>query len=116
MIAARLVLLACIATACSDRAESGPEAPDAMPMPGLLGGLCLAPDGHCADATATCNRDENYCFDPADPCSGFACGGVERGVCTPSNGQPSCACNEGYENETFSLYCCPNDDSDPNCM
>ena len=33
----------------------------------------------------------------------------------PSEGQPSCACAVGLENETFPLYCCPMDGSDPQC-
>lgn len=86
-----------------------------MPMPGLQGGLCLAPDGHCASAGAVCNQDENYCFDPDDPCAGFACGGTDRGVCTAREGLPSCECDEGFQNQTFSLYCCPTDGSDPSC-
>jgi hypothetical protein len=76
------------------------------PPPGLLGGLCLAPDGHCEEGT--CNRNRNFCYDPADPCNGFFCGGGERGVCFPdSDGQPSCECSAGFDNDQFALYCCP---------
>lgn len=78
--------------------------------------MCSAPDGTCQDGT--CNRDENYCFDPQDPCRGFFCGGSDRGVCVVDmgNDQPTCSCFEGFENETFSLYCCPTDPAlDPTC-
>jgi hypothetical protein len=85
------------------------------PPPGLAGGLCLAPDGHCEDDRLECNRDGNYCFHPDDPCVGFACGGTDRGRCEPRDGQPSCLCFEGFENESFALYCCPVDGGDPYC-
>lgn len=79
---------------------------DKDPPPGLPGGLCLAPDGFCQ--SGTCNRDQNFCYDPADPCHGFFCGGDDRGVCFPdAMGQPSCQCDVGYSNEQFPLYCCP---------
>ncbi|MBC8073407.1 MAG: hypothetical protein IAG13_34120 [Deltaproteobacteria bacterium] len=95
--------------ACFKGAERDKEVP-----PGNPGGLCLAPDGRCD--SGMCNRDENYCYDPADPCEGFFCGGEERGTCTPDGAaQPSCQCAVGYENQTFALYCCPIDGSDPYC-
>ncbi len=79
---------------------------DKNPPPGLPGGLCLAPDGFCQ--VGSCNRDENYCYDPIDPCYGFFCGGEERGVCFPdSEGQPACQCNVGFANDLYPLYCCP---------
>jgi hypothetical protein len=86
------------------------------PPPGLPGGLCLAPDGHCE--VGSCNRDRNFCFDPMDPCNGFFCGGEGRGVCGPdSEGQPSCQCNPGFNNDQFDLYCCPDAGAAPdgNC-
>lgn len=91
---------------------------DKDPPPGLPGGLCLAPDGHCQEGT--CNRDRNYCFDPADPCDGFFCGGEERGFCfpDPQTLQPTCMCDVGYTNEEYDLYCCPDPSLgifDPNC-
>lgn len=79
---------------------------DKNPPPGLPGGKCLAPNGFCE--TVTCNQSENYCYDALDPCNGFFCGGEERGMCTPdSQGLPSCICDLGYSNDTYSLYCCP---------
>lgn len=85
--------------------------------PGLPGGLCLAPDGHCDEGQ--CNKDRNYCFDLADPCKGFFCGGEERGLCTPSeDGEPRCTCEPGFNNQQFDLYCCPEPETgmfDPLC-
>lgn len=106
-------VLAWVATialaACFHGAERDKEAP-----PGNLGGLCRAPDGNCLEGM--CNRDLNYCYDPVDPCNGFFCGGEERGLCmVTSELQPSCTCALGYDNDQFSLYCCPQDGSDPKC-
>jgi hypothetical protein len=96
-----LLGLVLVATACFTGAEREKRAP-----PGHPGGLCLAPDGQCT--VGSCNRDANYCYDPADPCFGFFCGGSDRGTClVDSEGLPSCQCNVGFENETFELYCCP---------
>lgn len=79
---------------------------DKDPPPGLPGGLCLAPDGHCQEGM--CNRERNFCYDLADPCDGFFCGGEDRGVCMPTTeGLPSCQCLPGFNNEQFDLYCCP---------
>lgn len=79
---------------------------DKDPPPGLPGGLCLGPDGHCQEGS--CNRNRNFCYDPIDPCDGFFCGGEERGICFPdAEGQPSCQCNPGYDNAQYDLYCCP---------
>ena len=89
---------------CFRGAEREKKAP-----PGVPGGLCLAPDGSCQDGT--CNREENYCYDEQDPCKGFFCGGSDRWICIVSGGQPSCSCYDGFEKETFSLYCCPADAS-----
>ena len=89
---------------CFRGAEREKKAP-----PGVPGGLCLAPDGSCQDGT--CNSEENYCYDEQDPCKGFFCGGSDRGICIVSGGQPSCSCYDGFEKETFSLYCCPADAS-----
>ncbi|MCB9715660.1 MAG: hypothetical protein H6712_17455 [Myxococcales bacterium] len=91
---------------------------DKDPPPGLPGGLCLAPDGHCTEGT--CNRDRNFCYDPLDPCDGFFCGGDERGFCFPDpmTQQPSCQCEVGYTNAQYDLYCCPDPSLgifDPNC-
>lgn len=88
---------------------------DTQPPPGELGGLCLAPDGHC-NGDLVCNRDENYCFRPEDPCLGFACGGTDRGRCEPMDGLPTCLCFDGFENEGYALYCCPLAEGiDPSC-
>jgi hypothetical protein len=79
---------------------------DKDPPPGLFGGLCLAPDGHCQEGM--CNQARNFCYDPFDPCSGFFCGGEDRGLCVPDDeGLPSCQCNVGFNNERYDLYCCP---------
>ncbi len=91
---------------------------DKDPPPGLPGGLCLAPDGHCE--AGVCNRDQNFCYDPTDPCDGFFCGGSERGFCFPDPAtlQPSCMCELGFNNSQYELYCCPDAAIgmvDPNC-
>ena len=104
--------------ACETRLQAYSGAPECggdptEPAPGVFGGLCLAPDGTCN--FGQCNRAANYCFDPDDPCRGFFCGGEERGSCEPIGGQPSCTCSAGFESETFALYCCPTDGSDPAC-
>lgn len=100
------------AGACFEGAERDKPAP-----PGNLGGLCLAPDGHCTQGQ--CNQDKNYCFDASSPCEGFFCGGEDRGTCILDEElQPSCVCSLGYNNETFALYCCPDMpglEVDPNC-
>jgi hypothetical protein len=83
--------------------------------PGNAGGLCLAPDGSCSADDLECDPEANICVDEANPCLGFYCGGSERGTCSASGDRPRCSCNEGFENETFALYCCPTDGSDPNC-
>ena len=99
------LVLACLSltvSGCFRGAEREKKAP-----PGVPGGLCLAPDGVCQDGM--CNREKNFCYDPQDPCEGFFCGGSERGICIVNNNEPSCSCQEGYEAETFELYCCPAD-------
>ncbi len=100
------LLSACVSLSvagCFRGAEREKRAP-----PGVPGGLCLAPDGQCTDGT--CNRDRNFCFDPVDPCKGFFCGGSDRGICSvDDDDEPSCQCAPGFENETFALYCCPED-------
>ncbi len=107
------LVFAATATACFHGADREKDAP-----PGNLGGLCLAPDGHCDEGV--CNQDKNYCFSAKNPCEGFFCGGSERGTCIlDQQQQPSCTCNPGFNNETFALYCCPDDpnfDPDPNCV
>jgi len=107
-----LGLAALSASACFHGADREKDAP-----PGSVGGLCLAPDGHCDEGV--CNKDKNYCFSAKNPCEGFFCGGSDRGTCVLDNDQqPSCVCNVGYNNETFALYCCPDEPSyepDPNC-
>ncbi|MEM6296841.1 MAG: hypothetical protein AAGA54_36595 [Myxococcota bacterium] len=85
-------------------------------FPGQPGGQCLAPDGSCSDAGILCNLEKNFCFDPEEPCRGFTCGGADRGTCMPEGGLPSCVCAAGFENDTFELYCCPTDGSDPVCL
>ena len=105
-------VLATLPFACFKGADREKEAP-----PGNVGGLCLAPDGHCNEGE--CNKSENYCFDRASPCSGFFCGGSERGVCQPTADlEPSCVCMPGFNNDDFSLYCCPDNPlEDPeNCL
>jgi len=107
-----VLVLATLPFACFKGADREKEAP-----PGNVGGLCLAPDGHCMEGE--CNKDENYCFDRASPCRGFFCGGSDRGVCMITGDfQPSCSCLPGYNNDDFSLYCCPDDPlADPeNCL
>lgn len=108
-----LVAAAVLVTGCFEGAERDKPAP-----PGNLGGLCLAPDGHCTEGQ--CNQDKNYCFDAINPCEGFFCGGEDRGVCILDQAnQPSCVCNPGFNNDTFALYCCPDPGTfgvvDPNC-
>ncbi len=94
---------ALILPGCFKGAEREKKAP-----PGVVGGLCLAPDGQCTEGQ--CNKDRNYCYDPVDPCQGFFCGGSDRGICSPDNdGQPRCTCAPGFQNRTFELYCCPDD-------
>jgi hypothetical protein len=107
-----LLAVAMLPFACFKGADREKEAP-----PGNVGGLCLAPDGHCEEGE--CNKDQNYCFDRASPCRGFFCGGSERGTCIITEDlQPSCVCGAGYNNDDFSLYCCPDDPLlDPeNCL
>lgn len=113
MLGRRLCCAFLIAFACADRAEDDPPV---KPVPGERGGLCLAPDGHCAYEGTVCNRDHNYCYDPEDPCDGFACGGSERGTCIPEDGQPTCECAPGFDNTKFDLYCCPIAGGDPDCV
>lgn len=84
-----------------------------QPAPGCAGGLCLGPDGTCNEQI--CNEEQNYCYDPDDPCAGFECGGSERGTCSPVEGLPACVCNEGFENESFALVCCPLEGGDNLC-
>jgi hypothetical protein len=112
----RIAVALLVVLGLGDACYQGDER-DKDPPPGLPGGLCLAPDGHCE--VGTCNRERNFCFEPTDPCNGFFCGGEERGVCFPdSNGQPSCQCAPGYNNESFDLYCCPESGGplDDNCL
>lgn len=94
------------AVGCFRGGEREKEAPA-----GLLGGKCLAPPTQGASPfceKGLCNEDRNYCYDPADPCEGFFCGGSERGFCQPdSAGLPTCVCDIGFNTETFDLYCCP---------
>lgn len=107
-----VTLAAVMLTACFEGAEREKPAP-----PGNLGGLCLAPDGHCTEGQ--CNQEKNYCYDAASPCEGFFCGGSERGACVLDEAlQPSCVCAAGFNNDTYALYCCPDQpglEPDPNC-
>ena len=101
-----VVFLSAAFVACFQGAERDKEAP-----PGLPGGLCLGPDGHCDEGM--CNQERNYCFDFADPCKGFFCGGEERGYCSPDGeGQPTCTCEPGYGNSTYALFCQLGDTAD----
>jgi hypothetical protein len=111
-IGVALLLVLGLGDACYHGGERDKEAPA-----GLFGGQCLAPDGHCQEGL--CNRERNFCYDPADPCKGFFCGGEERGLCTPAeNGEPSCQCALGFNNEQYDLYCCPEPGGvlDPHCL
>lgn len=111
-IGAALLLVLGLGDACYQGGDR-----DKDPPPGLPGGLCLAPDGHCE--LGTCNRERNFCFEPTDPCNGFFCGGEDRGVCFPDDqGQPSCQCAPGFNNERYDLYCCPEAGGplDENCL
>jgi hypothetical protein len=98
-----IVLMSLAVAGCFKGAEREKKAP-----PGIPGGLCLAPDGHCTEGI--CNTDRNYCYDGVNPCKGFFCGGSDRGTCIiDTNSQPSCQCGPGFENRTFELYCCPDE-------
>jgi hypothetical protein len=95
--------------ACFTGVEGQKEAP-----PGYPGGFCLAPDGACE--AGACNQEQNFCYEPADPCDGFSCGGLDRGICVLSeDSMPRCQCEPGYHTRSFSLYCCPDDGTDPRC-
>jgi hypothetical protein len=119
-LAARTLMLLGVAAsvACFRGDEREKEAP-----PGLPGGLCLAPQPPAAPdpfcEQGLCNMDRNYCYDPADPCDGFFCGGSERGFCQPdSDLQPTCTCEPGFSNAQYDLYCCPQQSTgilDPRC-
>lgn len=88
------------------------------PPPGEPGGLCVL-DGNlpaCNADASTCNVELNYCYVPEAPCEGFTCGGSDRGTCSPVAGLPACTCLDGFENETFALYCCPLAGGDPRCV
>lgn len=107
------------AQACETRLEPYIRLPECggdphTPAPGVWGGVCLATGGGTCDF-GECNRTQNYCFDPEDPCRGFICGGRARGMCVPVDGQPTCVCEAGFENETFALFCCRTNGSDPLC-
>jgi hypothetical protein len=98
-----IALMSLAVAGCFKGAEREKKAP-----PGIPGGLCLAPDGHCTEGI--CNQDRNYCYDGVNPCKGFFCGGSDRGTCIiDTNSQPSCQCGPGFENRTFELYCCPDE-------
>jgi len=83
-----------------------------QPPPGWPGGKCLAPDGTCRDNNV-CNREDAYCYNPQDPCEGFFCGGSDRGFCGVEETLPACQCWEGFQNDQFPLYCCPDPDVNP---
>lgn len=97
-------------------ADTDADCDEVDPAPGAAGGLCLAPEGTCEGDGLQCNSEENYCFDPRAPCLGFHCGGPDAGTCVPTDGAPRCECAQGYDNESFALYCCPQDGSDPVCV
>jgi hypothetical protein len=103
-------------TAADGTGTTGAVEPE-EPPPGDPGGLCvqLGAMPACTAEGAVCNVDDNYCYLPDTPCEGFACGGAERGTCAPQAGLPSCTCADGFENETFALYCCPLAGDDPYC-
>jgi hypothetical protein len=112
------VLLAFVAVGCYETGEAKKS-----PPPGYAGGFCLAPtsqvpDPHCSDGSL-CNLDGAYCFDAAEPCRGFFCGGSdaeERGICQVDElGLPRCVCALGYDNVMWELFCCRTDGFDEKC-
>ena len=74
------------------------------PEPGSPGGLCLELN-LCSEVFWTCEPVGDFCYNPGVPCQGILCGG--HGECTvdKANGLPQCACEPGYGNFEFSLYC-----------
>jgi hypothetical protein len=91
----------CIVCAVAGCYRGGEREKD--PPPGYPGGFCLAPDGTCEEGLCDVSGGA-YCYDPAAPCHGVYCGG--NGVCLiTQEGKPSCQCDPGYNNETYSLFC-----------
>jgi len=94
-----LLVLLCL-PACYRGGEREKE-----PPPGYPGGFCLAPSGTCYDGACDIPGGA-YCYDPADPCRGIFCGG--NGSCLPNaEAKPTCACDPGYSNATYALFCEP---------
>ena len=104
-----LALAGLVASSC----YTGGEREKAPPF-GYAGGRCNV-DDLCAEGE--CYLDQKVCVLPDDPCEGFFCGGSERGECyvQEAGPWPACECYEGYNNEQFPLYCCPDDGSDGLC-
>ena len=75
------------------------------PAPGEPGGLCIEPEGSCAQAFWPCEPVGRFCYDAALPCRGVLCGG--HGTCSvgSESGLPECTCEVGYSNAEFSLLC-----------
>lgn len=95
-----LVLAWCsLAAGCYD--GPGPK----EPPPGSPGGFCLA-GNVCNELTSACDPVGDYCYDKANPCRGVFCG--DHGLCIlDKNSKPACACEPGYSNEQYTLYCEP---------
>lgn len=80
------------------------------PPVGYPGGFCLAPNATCHDGACDVQGGA-YCYDPTDPCRGIFCGG--HGACLPNaEGKPTCMCEPGYGNATYSLFCMLGDTAD----
>lgn len=50
-----------------------------------------------------CDPEGDFCYDKFNVCRGIFCGG--HGVCNAVDGKPTCACEPGYSNDVYSLYC-----------
>lgn len=78
--------------------QEGKETP-----PGYPGGFCLE-TMTCNQAAWVCEAEGFYCYNSEDPCEGVHCGW--NGIClVDDENKPSCACDAGFSNETYSLYC-----------
>jgi len=88
-----------VAGGCYQGGERDKEAP-----PGYPGGFCL-PTESCYEPNWHCNPDGLYCYNVQDPCEGVFCGGHGECAIDSKSGLPVCACEFGYSNEMYSLYC-----------
>ncbi len=86
---------------CYTGGEREKEAP-----PGYPGGQCVdRGQPTCEDPAWVC-VDGGFCMDTSDPCNGVFCGGF--GSCFLNDQQlPYCDCDDGYNNERYTLYCEP---------